>query len=158
MAENKRFGGKELAMSAEEWRKGLSKERYHERPALRLNPFRLKRPRPSSLPRHSQRFIRKGFAQGLPDKKLVAAPIRSEEGAQYFAAMAAAANFAFNNRQQILHSVRQAFKEVLRIEPHDVCLVYDVCHNIAKFETYTIDGKGRILSPIWLNLHILKNL
>jgi tRNA-splicing ligase RtcB len=90
-------------------------------------------------------FIRQGFAQGLPDKQLVAAPIRSPAGTQYFSAMAAAANFAFNNRQQILHSVRQAFKEVLHIPLEEVRLVYDVCHNIAKFETYMVEGKKKKL-------------
>jgi len=85
-------------------------------------------------------FIKKGFAEGLPDKQLVAAPIQSKEGQAYFSAMAAAANFAFNNRQQILHYVRTAFKEVLNINPENIRLIYDVCHNIAKFETYMVDG------------------
>lgn len=84
-------------------------------------------------------FVKRGFAEGLPDKQLVAAPIKSSEGKQYFAAMAAAANFAFNNRQQILHWVRVAFKEVLNLAPEEVRLIYDVCHNIAKFEEY--EGK-----------------
>lgn len=88
-------------------------------------------------------FIGSGFAKGLPDKQLVAAPIKSSAGQQYFHAMAAAANFAFNNRQQILHYVRKAFFEVLQIDPHEIRLIYDVCHNIAKFETHLIDGKPR---------------
>lgn len=85
-------------------------------------------------------FIRAGFAKGLPDKQLVAAPISSPEGRKYFCAMAAAANFAFNNRQQILHFVRRAFSEVLHINPEQIRLIYDVCHNIAKFETHQING------------------
>ncbi len=85
-------------------------------------------------------FMKKGFAQGLPDKQLVAAPIKSADGQQYFKAMAAAANFAFNNRQQILHYVRQAFSETLHIPPEQIRLLYDVCHNIAKIETHLIDG------------------
>ncbi|MFQ5730267.1 MAG: RtcB family protein, partial [Waddliaceae bacterium] len=60
-------------------------------------------------------FVREGYAEGLPDKQLVAAPISSRHGKNYFAAMAAAANFAFNNRQQILHFVRNSFKEVLNV-------------------------------------------
>jgi len=84
-------------------------------------------------------FVKRGFAEGLPDKQLVAAPIKSEEGKQYFAAMAAAANFAFNNRQQILHSIRVAFKEVLSTDPEQIRMIYDVCHNIAKFEEH--DGR-----------------
>lgn len=85
-------------------------------------------------------FIKKGFAEGLPDKQLVAAPIQSPEGQSYFRAMAAAANFAFNNRQQILHYVRSAFKDVLNLNPEEIRLIYDVCHNIAKFEHHLIDG------------------
>jgi tRNA-splicing ligase RtcB (3'-phosphate/5'-hydroxy nucleic acid ligase) len=90
-------------------------------------------------------FIRQGYHQNLPDKQLVAAPIKSEAGQTYFSAMAAAANFAFNNRQRILHSVREAFKEVLNIAPHEVRLIYDVCHNIAKFETHEFEGVNRKL-------------
>lgn len=87
------------------------------------------------------KFIKLGLAQGLPDKQLVAAPINSQAGKEYFAAMAAAANFAFNNRQQILHYVRKAFSDVLHIDPQHIRLIYDVCHNIAKFETHLVDGK-----------------
>lgn len=88
-------------------------------------------------------LIKAGFADGLPDRQLVCAPIRSPEGQKYFRAMASAANFAFNNRQQILHSVRLAFEEVCRIPPEKVHLLYDVCHNIAKFETHLIGGKEK---------------
>jgi tRNA-splicing ligase RtcB (3'-phosphate/5'-hydroxy nucleic acid ligase) len=90
-------------------------------------------------------FMKKGLDAGLPDRQLVAAPIASEEGQTYFAAMAAAANFAFNNRQQILAGVREAFRQVLRIEPRKVRLLYDVCHNIAKFEEHEFEGKKRKL-------------
>lgn len=85
-------------------------------------------------------FLRKGYAASLPDKQLVAAPIKSEDGQNYFQAMAAAANFAFANRQTILHEVRRAFVDVLGIAENHVRLLYDVCHNIAKFETHLIDG------------------
>jgi tRNA-splicing ligase RtcB len=90
-------------------------------------------------------FMKQGFAEGLPDKQLVAAPIKSPAGRNYFAAMASAANFAFNNRQRILHFVRQAFQEVLGTDPESVRLLYDVCHNIAKFEEYEVNGKKRRL-------------
>jgi len=89
------------------------------------------------------RFVKEGYDKGLPDKQLVSAPLQSEAGQTYFAAMAAAANYAFNNRQQILHYVRRSIHDVLGIEPEDVRLVYDVCHNIAKFETYEIEGEMR---------------
>lgn len=90
-------------------------------------------------------FIKEGFAKDLPDRQLVAAPIQSIQGQNYFKAMAAAANFAFNNRQQILHSVRQAFSKVLNIDYEDVRLIYDVCHNIAKFEMHQVEGKEKKL-------------
>ncbi|KPK33052.1 MAG: hypothetical protein AMS24_02320 [Chlamydiae bacterium SM23_39] len=86
-------------------------------------------------------FIKKGFAKDLPDKQLVAAPIKSSEGKKYISAMAVAANFAFNNRHQILHNVRKAFSEICNIEPSSIEQLYDVCHNIAKFEEYEIDKK-----------------
>lgn len=86
-------------------------------------------------------FVKKGFAKNLPDKQLVAAPINSPEGRRYFSSMAAAANFAFNNRQQILHYVRQAFSDVLSVPSEQIRLIYDVCHNIAKFETHLVEGK-----------------
>lgn len=86
-------------------------------------------------------FIANGFAEGLPDKQLVSAPVTSSAGQTYFAAMAAAANYAFNNRQQILHLVRQAFHHVLKVDPRQVRLLYDVCHNIAKFEEHVFEGK-----------------
>jgi tRNA-splicing ligase RtcB len=57
--------------------------------------------------------------------------------------MAAAANFAFANRQVMCHSARQTFAKVLGLAPHQLGMetVYDVCHNIAKFETFEMDGK-----------------
>lgn len=91
------------------------------------------------------KFMKLNLAKGLPDKQLVAAPIKSPEGKEYFSAMAAAANFAFNNRQQILHYVRKAFSEVLHVDPEQIRLIYDVCHNIAKFETHLVNGQQRKL-------------
>jgi tRNA-splicing ligase RtcB len=85
-------------------------------------------------------FLKRGFAEGLPDKQLVAAPIGSPEGKKYFQAMAGAANYAFNNRQQILAGVRDAFLSVCNIAPKEVRLLYDVCHNIAKFEMHDVAG------------------
>ena len=83
----------------------------------------------------------------LPDRQLCCAPAKSPEGKDYLAAMACAANYAFANRQIITHWVRQSFEEVLRRGPRDLGLelVYDVCHNIAKLETYDIQGKKKRL-------------
>lgn len=77
----------------------------------------------------------------LPDRQLACAPVRSDEGAHYLAAMACAANFAWANRQCITHWARQALARVCRVPAESVRLVYDVSHNIAKFEHYEIDGK-----------------
>lgn len=78
----------------------------------------------------------------LPDRQLACAPIRSSEGRAYLAAMAAAANFAWANRQAIMHflrgAVRRVFGDGARLD-----LVYDVCHNIAKRERYEVDGRRR---------------
>ena len=81
----------------------------------------------------------------LPDRQLCCAPIRSPEGRQYLAAMAAAANFAFANRQVMSHWARESIAAALGVAPGRTGLrvVYDVCHNIAKFETFQIDGKER---------------
>ena len=79
----------------------------------------------------------------LPDPQLCCAPISSTEGEQYLEAMACAANFAFTNRQMITHWVRETFEQVFQKSPRDLKLdlIYDVCHNIAKIETHTINGK-----------------
>jgi tRNA-splicing ligase RtcB len=83
----------------------------------------------------------------LPDRQLCCAPIASEEGKQYLAAMAGAANYAFANRQIIFHWVRESFERVFQMssERLGLRLIYDVCHNIAKIETHRVDGKERKL-------------
>jgi tRNA-splicing ligase RtcB len=80
----------------------------------------------------------------LPDRQLCCAPLASTEGKQYLAAMAAAANFAFGNRQMITHWVRESFEQVLKMGPKKLGLelIYDVAHNIAKIETHTVNGKS----------------
>jgi len=81
----------------------------------------------------------------LPDRQLCCAPLNSAEAGNYLAAMAAAANFAFANRQMITHWVRQSFEQVLKIGPRDLGmeLIYDVAHNIAKIETHEVGGGVR---------------
>ena len=83
----------------------------------------------------------------LPDPQLCCAPIASPQGQGYLEAMACAANFAFTNRQMITHWVRETFEQVFQKGPRDLRLdlVYDVCHNIAKIETHTVDGKKKKL-------------
>lgn len=79
----------------------------------------------------------------LPDRQLACAPISSPLGKDYLAAMACAANFGFVNRHLIMHQVRESFKKYF--PKTELTLVYDVAHNIAKFEEYLIDGKKRLL-------------
>jgi tRNA-splicing ligase RtcB len=83
----------------------------------------------------------------LPDPQLCCAPVSSPEGSRYLEAMACAANFAFTNRQMITHWVRETFEQVFRKGPKDLKLdlIYDVCHNIAKIETHTVNGKKKRL-------------
>lgn len=98
---------------------------------------------------HLKEMVGAGRRYGfeLPDKQLCCAPIDSPEGRSYLSAMAAAANYAFVNRQVLTHWVRQSFYEALGIGPSELAMgvVYDVCHNIAKFERFKIDGRMRTL-------------
>lgn len=89
-----------------------------------------------------QKSIRK-FGIELPDRELVCAPFESPEGQDYFAAMAASANFAWTNRHVIAHWVREAFEQVLagKVPSWELRQVYDVAHNIGKMERYPVDGK-----------------
>lgn len=72
----------------------------------------------------------------LVDRELACAPFNSREGEDYFAAMAASANFAWANRQLITHEVREAWTKVFGGSFGDLHLIYDVAHNIVKRETY----------------------
>jgi len=79
-----------------------------------------------------------GF-QNLPDRELINAPIKSSLGKDYYSAMCSAVNFAFANKQLITYWIREEMKNLFPKIKIDV--VYDVCHNIAKFEEHFIDGK-----------------
>ena len=83
----------------------------------------------------------------LPDRQLCCAPLPSAEARQYLAAMACAANFAFANRQMITSWVRETMQQVLGIGPRDLqmSVIYDVCHNIAKWEQHEVNGHRRRL-------------
>jgi tRNA-splicing ligase RtcB len=78
----------------------------------------------------------------LPDRQLACAPIQSKEGKDYNRAMRCAINYAFANRQVMASNTREAFQHALNASPNDVGLrtVYEVAHNIAKFETHRVDG------------------
>lgn len=77
--------------------------------------------------------------KNLPDRELINAPINSELGKKYLSAMNCAVNFAFANRQMIMHYVREQLKYYFPKSKID--LIYDVCHNIAKIEDHVVDGK-----------------
>jgi tRNA-splicing ligase RtcB len=87
----------------------------------------------------------KKYGIALPDRQLACAPVNSREGQDYFAGMAASANYAWANRQIITHWVRETFEKFFGMEEEDLemRLIYDVAHNIAKFEEYSIDGKRK---------------
>ncbi len=79
----------------------------------------------------------------LPDRQLACAPLNSTEGKDYLSAMQAAANFAWNNRQVIMHLAKKSFLNTLGMKESELGfkLVYDVCHNIAKIEEHNINGE-----------------
>jgi tRNA-splicing ligase RtcB len=80
----------------------------------------------------------------LPDRQLACAKINSERGKRYFSAMASAANYAWANRQLLMHRTREAFQAALGISPRTLGmrLLYDICHNIAKIEELPVEGKN----------------
>lgn len=83
----------------------------------------------------------------VPDRQLACAPVTSTEGEDCFKAMSAGANYAWANRQLILHWVRESFENVLGRNAEELGLrcVYDVCHNICKLEEHEVDGRRRKL-------------
>ena len=89
----------------------------------------------------------KRYGINLPDRQLACAPIKSPEGQDYLAAMACAANYAWTNRQCIAHWIRESFIKVFAKSLRELGMeqVYDVAHNIAKIEEYTVDGKRETL-------------
>ncbi len=89
-----------------------------------------------------QKMIAK-YGLRLPDRELVCAPLSSPEGQDYLAAMKAAANYAFANRQVLAFHIRRSFEKVLagKVSNHHIFQIYDIAHNMAKVETHRIDGK-----------------
>lgn len=83
----------------------------------------------------------------VPDRQLACAPINSKEGQRYLSAMACAANYAWANRQCLMHWTREVFQKFFSMAPGKLGLelVYDVAHNIAKFEDHLLDGVTRKL-------------
>ncbi len=83
----------------------------------------------------------------LPDRQLACAMIDSAAGRRYYRAMSCAANFAWANRQVLLHRCREIFMDVMDLGPRDLGmnLLYDVSHNIAKKERHVVDGRERLV-------------
>jgi tRNA-splicing ligase RtcB len=96
--------------------------------------------------RQLQNAVRK-YGINLPDKQLVCAPIQSPEGQDYLGAMRCGANFAFLNRQLLANKLRQAFEKVLagKVDNWHLKQVYDIAHNIGKFEEHIIDGAPKMV-------------
>ncbi len=90
------------------------------------------------------------YGINLPDRELACAPGNSNEAGDYFQAMACAVNYAFSNRQAIMHWVRQSFQQVYHEDPEKfgLKLVYDVAHNIAKVETHQVNGGKK---KVWVH-------
>ena len=96
-----------------------------------------------------QKAVRQ-YGLTLPDRELVCAPAGSPEGLDYLAAMQAAANYAFANRQVLAFHIRRSFEQVLagRVKNHHLFQVYDIAHNMAKIESHTVGGR-----PLTLCVH-----
>lgn len=99
---------------------------------------------------HMLRKVPEKYGIALPDRQLACAPVKSPEGQHYIGAMRAAANFAWCNRQLLMWQAREVFERVFgkKWQELKMNLVYDVCHNIAKFEEHTIGGKTK---KVWVH-------
>jgi tRNA-splicing ligase RtcB len=87
------------------------------------------------------------YSINMPDRQLACAPVNSPEGKAYLGAMRCAANYAWANRQCLMYLTRKVFERVLGAswEKLGMFLIYDVAHNIAKIEKYTVGGKEKNL-------------
>ncbi|HOT43286.1 MAG TPA: RtcB family protein [Spirochaetota bacterium] len=85
------------------------------------------------------------YGLSLPDRELACAPFYSDDGQNYYRAMNCAINYAFLNRQMMMHSVKNILCDIFKKSPEELGLrlVYDVCHNTAKLERHAIDGKEK---------------
>ena len=87
------------------------------------------------------------YGLSVPDRQLACAPLSSDEGQAYLRAMRCAANYAWANRQCLMHLARLTFERVFgkSWESLGMQLVYDVAHNIAKFERHHVQGRERLV-------------
>jgi tRNA-splicing ligase RtcB (3'-phosphate/5'-hydroxy nucleic acid ligase) len=98
----------------------------------------------------SLRGVPEKYGIQLPDWQLACAPVDSPEGQHYLGAMRAAANFAWCNRQLLMMQAREVFADVFGTpwQQLQMNLIYDVCHNIAKFEEHSVGGKTK---KVWVH-------
>jgi tRNA-splicing ligase RtcB len=89
----------------------------------------------------------KKYGINLPDRELCCAPLGSQEAEDYIGAMSCAVNYAFCNRQVMTHWIRETFAQEFgkKADELGMKVVYDVCHNIAKWEKHEVDGKMKKL-------------
>jgi tRNA-splicing ligase RtcB len=87
---------------------------------------------------YTHQFFQEEAKYGLqaPTHNLAALPVDSPPGAAYLAAMAGSVNFAFANRQLMTHDIREVFKRIFKNKEAKLKLLYDVAHNIAKWENH----------------------
>jgi len=87
------------------------------------------------------------YGINVPDRQLACAPVNSPEAKEYIGAMRSAANYAWANRQVLMHLTRLSFEKIFSKswQSLGMDLIYDVAHNIAKFEEYVVDGKKKTL-------------
>ncbi|MCX6693743.1 MAG: RtcB family protein [Methanomicrobiales archaeon] len=86
-----------------------------------------------------ERAVKK-YQIALSDRQLACAPLSSPEGKAYYGAMAAAANYAWANRQLIMHNTRDVLRRLYHIPHEEMPLIYDVAHNVAKMEEHEVEG------------------
>lgn len=85
--------------------------------------------------------VMKSYNFDPTDRELAGVPWSSPEGQNYFNAMAAAANFAWCNREVITYEVRNAWQLIFKTHGDEIKLLYDVAHNIAKIEEHVVNGE-----------------
>jgi len=87
------------------------------------------------------------YGINVPDRQLACAPVNSSEGRAYLGAMKCAANYAWANRQCLMHLTRRVFEKIFALswQKMNMHLIYDVAHNIAKIEKYSVGGKEKTL-------------
>ncbi|MDQ1335071.1 MAG: hypothetical protein QG552_2021 [Thermodesulfobacteriota bacterium] len=95
----------------------------------------------------SRSAFKGGLSFELPDRQLACAPLTSDLARRYLAAMACAANYAWANRQILMHWAMETFLKTLSIGPDELGmnLLYDVCHNIAKKELHHVSGEATMV-------------